>query len=528
MLAVSIVVFREVLEAALIIGLLAAATRELPHRWHWLLAGIGAGIGGAMLVAAFAARLAAAAEGMGQELFNSAVLMSAVAMLGWHTVWMSRHGREMAADARRLGAELAAGLRQRWFLAAVVALAVLREGSELVLFISGLAASDGTTAASLALGGGVGLAAGAVVGVLLYAGLASIPLRHLFRVTNLLLVLLAAGLAAQAAAYLTQAGYLPDLRPALWDTSGVLAEHGVVGKVLHTLIGYRARPSGIEVLFYLITCGVLLTLERVARRREGSPAMPRGARVAGVLAFLAGGALLTAPAGVRAEFKVYSPYVEQGELELEVRGKFMHDDEPELDGDKELIYEIGYTPTARWHTAVLLEQEQEHEEGEDHDLNLEAFAWENILQLTEPGEYWADFGVYLEYEKSLLESGAHQLEGKLLVEKNVGRWIFTANPIFALPFGDVDDHDVSFEYAWATRYRLRPEFEPGFEAFGELGPIDDVEELSQQTHEIGPDVRGAFRLGEGKVLYNVGYLFGVTDASHDGAVKFELEYELHF
>ena len=230
----------------------------------------------------------------------------------------------------------------------------------------------------------------------------------------------------------------------------------------------------------------------------------------------------------QAEFKVYSPYVVEGELELETRGLVSLDRNPEKDGNKNFIYEVGYSPTANWHTAALLEQTQEHEPGESHDLRLEAVAWENILQLTEPGQYWADLGLYLEYEKGLLKSDAHQLETKLLIEKTIGRFTFTANPIFKKAFGTADNHSVNFEYAWAARYRWRPELEPGFEAFGDIGSIQAVGGVDSQVHQIGPDIRGAFRAGTGKILYNVGYLFGVSEAAPAGAIKFELEYEIYF
>ena len=229
-----------------------------------------------------------------------------------------------------------------------------------------------------------------------------------------------------------------------------------------------------------------------------------------------------------AEFKVYSPYVVEGELELETRGLITSDRNAEKDDNKNFIYEVGYSPTANWHTAALLEQTQEHQPGDNQALRLEAFAWENILQLTEPGQYWADLGLYLEYEKGLLKADAHQLETKLLIEKTVGRFTFTANPIFKKAFGPADNHSVNFEYAWATRYRWRSELEPGFEAYGDIGPVEAVSGLRDQVHQIGPDVRGAFRAGTGKILYNIGYLFGVSEAAPAGAVKFELEYELYF
>ena len=98
MLGALLIVFREVLEAALIIGIVAAATKGIAGRSVWLAAGVGLGVAGAALVAALASEIASAAEGIGQELLNASILFSAVLMLAWHNIWMSRHAREMIAD----------------------------------------------------------------------------------------------------------------------------------------------------------------------------------------------------------------------------------------------------------------------------------------------------------------------------------------------------------------------------------------------------------------------------------------------
>ena len=252
MLATAIIVFREVLEAALIIGIVLAASRGVPQRGAWVSGGIGGGVLGAIAVAAGAGEITAAVQGVGQEIFDATVLFAAVAMLGWHNIWMSRHGRELAADADRLGAEVRSGSRPLWALAIAVGLATLREGSEIVLFLYGIAAADGGGAA-MALGGVLGLIAGAASGAALYLGLLRIPLHRLFVVTSWLILLLAAGMASQAAAFLLQADLLPPLGANLWDTSGVLAEQSILGKVLHTLIGYTAQPAGIQLVFYIAT-----------------------------------------------------------------------------------------------------------------------------------------------------------------------------------------------------------------------------------------------------------------------------------
>jgi high-affinity iron transporter len=285
MLATAIIVFREVLEAALIVGIVLTASRGVPQRGWWVSGGIGTGIGGATIVAAGAGTIAAAVEGIGQELFDAAILFAAVAMLGWHNVWMTRHGREMTLAASRLGAAVKAGTQTLWALSAVVALAILREGSEIVLFLYGIAAASGGGWATMALGGLLGLVAGAGAGAGLYLGLLRIPLRHLFLVTSWLVLLLAAGMASQGAAFLLQANLLPPLGNTLWDTSFILSDQSLLGRVLHTLIGYTAQPAGIQLAFYLATLVVIGSLMRLlgntepatrARHPEPTPTLQPG------------------------------------------------------------------------------------------------------------------------------------------------------------------------------------------------------------------------------------------------------------
>src|SRR5580704_9795874 len=171
MLPTAIIVFREVLEAALIVGIVMAASRGALGRGLWVSGGVAAGVLGACGVAAFAATIAAAAEGMGQELFDAGILFAAVGMLGWHNVWMSRHGRELAGNATQLGKDVRSGARPLWALAFAVTLAVLREGSETVLFLYGIALAGEGGASSLVLGGAIGLVLGVAAGAGIYWGL---------------------------------------------------------------------------------------------------------------------------------------------------------------------------------------------------------------------------------------------------------------------------------------------------------------------------------------------------------------------
>ena len=256
MLGTGLLVFREVLEAALIVSIVCAATRGVPKRGLWVGAGIGAGVLGAVLVAFFADGIAAAVSGIGQELFNATVLLAAVAMIGWHAIWMASHGKELATQMKTVGSAVQAGSRPLSALLIVVAIAVLREGSEVVLFLYGQAASG---ADALAIAGGIalGIVGGVAVGFLLYFGLLGIPMRYFFSATNWLMLLLAAGLASQAAGFLIQADILPPLGNRVWDSSALLSNTSMLGKTLHTLVGYDAQPAGMQLVFYAITAALI-------------------------------------------------------------------------------------------------------------------------------------------------------------------------------------------------------------------------------------------------------------------------------
>jgi high-affinity iron transporter len=273
MLGALIIVFREVIEAGLIVGIVMAATRGVIGRGRWITIGIGGGVLGASIVAMFAGAISDAFQGAGQELFNAGVLGVAVIMLMWHNAWMARHGREIADEMRRVGAAVSEGAKPLTALAIVVGLAVLREGSEVVLFLYGIMAS-GTSGAALVIGGLLGIAAGAAFTALTYFGLLAIPNRHIFSVTSWLIALLAAGMAAQAIQFLNSAGLVVALDRPLWDTSWLLSEKSIFGRLLHTLIGYIDRPTEMQLIVYIATLFAMFLLMRVARYspRERAPA----------------------------------------------------------------------------------------------------------------------------------------------------------------------------------------------------------------------------------------------------------------
>jgi high-affinity iron transporter len=271
MLSALLIVFREIIEAGLIVGIVLAATKGVPRRSWYVTLGVIGGVAGACIVAAFAGELASLFQGSGQEFFNAAILLVAVAMLTWHNVWMASHGREMARELKAAGHEVITGKRTLAALSVVVGVAVLREGSEVVLFLYGIIAQGGTSNAALALGGALGCLAGAGVSALMYFGLLTIPAHRLFSVTSGLITLLAAGMAAQAVLFLQNGGSINILTAPVWNTSWLLPEDGIIGRLLHTLVGYSDAPDGAQILAYLAVILMMLVLMRTVGKPSPRP-----------------------------------------------------------------------------------------------------------------------------------------------------------------------------------------------------------------------------------------------------------------
>ncbi|HET9817832.1 MAG TPA: FTR1 family protein [Rhodanobacteraceae bacterium] len=277
MLGIALLVFREVLEAALIVTVVAAATRGVPGRRVFIGGGIALGVLGASVVALGMGFIQGSLGGIGQEIFEAAVLLTAVVMIGWHVTWMSSHGKQMVQEMRKVTDSIKAGSSSVAILLVVVALAVMREGSEIVLFLFGMAAGGADQVGFLA-GLPIGLAGGVAVGFALYFGLLRIPLRYFFTATNWMLVVLASGLASSAAGYLIQANLLPAWGSQLWNTSWLLTNGSIVGQAVHVLTGYEARPAGMQLVFWIATFVTLVAGMRVmawrmaAQRRRKVPA----------------------------------------------------------------------------------------------------------------------------------------------------------------------------------------------------------------------------------------------------------------
>ncbi|HYM34076.1 MAG TPA: FTR1 family protein, partial [Steroidobacteraceae bacterium] len=466
----------------------------------------------------FAEAIASAMQGVGQEYFNATVLLLATAMLGWHHIWMKSHGRELARELSDTGARVTSGAASLSALLIVVAIAVMREGSEVVLFLYGIAIG-GANGHEIFFGGVLGLIGGAILGALTYSGLARIPQRHLFSVTGWLLVLLAAGMASQAAGYLTQADVLPPLADPLWDSSSLLPEHSLLGQLFHVLIGYNEKPTGIQILFLATTLSIIVLLSRLVERRAQMQRIGTKSIAATIIATAAlAGFFSSKPA--QAADKIYTPIVEPGEYAIELRGHYERDGDQDVNGSQLYKFEFEHAPTSRWLTELVTEFEKEP----GGTLKTTALEWENIFQLTEQGAHWVDFGVLTELERNLVDGEHYEVKFGALFEKSFGRQVVNFNLHAERVL--VSDSQTELNYAARWRWRRSQSFEPAIEAYGELGDIDHLGSLGEKPHSVGPGLVGATRFRSGaKLRYEAAFLLGVSSAAPNSTLRLQLEYE---
>lgn len=241
------------------------------------------------------------------------------------------------------------------------------------------------------------------------------------------------------------------------------------------------------------------------------------------------GAALLAAAPALAVDKIYTPYVEKGEWEIEYFGRRTVDDDGTQNNAQEHEFSLEYSPTDWWKT----EANAIFQKPADDELQFDALEWENIFQFTRPGEYWIDTGAELAYEWTPQGGDADAIEMRLLFAKHLGPTFHILNLVGEQAIGSGATDSFEAGIAWSSRYMLSPYFQPGFEFHNEFGEVNDISSFGKQEHYVGPVAYGTipFEMEGDKVEglgYRAGYMFGFGPSASDGQVVLQLEYELDF
>jgi high-affinity iron transporter len=269
MLPSFLLTLREGLEAALIIGILFGALRKMNR--SDLGGSVWAGVGVAFVVSVSAAVLMDLAgmefEGKSEAIFEGIAMLLAAVLLTWMILWMQRQTRGMKAS---LEAKIRQAVSNKgsWALFLVAFLAVVREGLELGLYL--LAARYATNVTDTLVGTGLGLVFAAVLGWMLYVSSHRLSLKRFFQITNILLLIFAAGLVGQGISALIEAGWIPSIIAPIWNLNAILPESSLFGQTLKSLFGYNAAPSltaAVAYTAYLVVLSFILTRLRLASAR---------------------------------------------------------------------------------------------------------------------------------------------------------------------------------------------------------------------------------------------------------------------
>ncbi len=247
---------------------------------------------------------------------------------------------------------------------------------------------------------------------------------------------------------------------------------------------------------------------------------------------------LLCPLGTaRADYHVVSPYeIDLGELEIEHNGSDTADPRAGIGGQQSYTMELGTGLTSWWHSEIELGFDNDPSLGQP--TLLRQAVTENMFQLTEPGEYFADLGFYIEYGQSTTRGAAaasNQVTFGPVIAKDIGRTTHTINLFLTRQLGpDQTSQGLDFSYAWQSRWNLWAPLSPAVEIYGDAGTLGASPRLSQQQLLVGPVAVGSLKLHElglgnaGALKYELGWLFGATQASPTGTLRWRVEVEIPF
>ena len=247
--------------------------------------------------------------------------------------------------------------------------------------------------------------------------------------------------------------------------------------------------------------------------------------------------VMVAPVAAHADFHVVSPYeIDLGELEIEHNGDAVFDRRADQRGATSYTTELGTGLTPWWHSEI--EFGFDRDPGANQPTLLTAAVWENMIQLTEPGEQFADFGFYFEYGQSLTRgaaAGPNQITFGPVIAKEIGRTVHTLNLFFTRQLGpDQTTQGLDLSYAWQSRWNIWAPLSPAIEIYGDTGTLGSVQPISKQQLLVGPVGVGVLKLSQlglghgGNVKYEFGWLFGATPATARGTLRWRLEVEVPF
>ncbi|HJD65220.1 MAG TPA: FTR1 family protein [Rickettsia endosymbiont of Diachasma alloeum] len=254
MFKIALIVFRECLEISLLVGIILAVTKHIEKSRIYIIAGGMLGVVSASIFAFFTRKLSLSFGGMGDEIFDSGIMILITILLSWTIIWMQGYGTKVKQHINNISTKIHEGNSSYLMLVFLVASTILREGAEIIILVYSISSVETITSSNYIQGLIIGATSGFLLGLIIYFGLIKIAnQKYIFKISTILLMLIAGGFAASAAGILTSSGLVMFLSDQVWDSSWLVADRSMTGKILHIVTGYIARPNGLQVLAYFTT-----------------------------------------------------------------------------------------------------------------------------------------------------------------------------------------------------------------------------------------------------------------------------------
>lgn len=263
MIKIAMVVFRESMEISMILGIIIAATKSIDKSRYYIFSGIILGIIASIFLSLAIGKISSAFDGMGEEIFNVGIIFLTVLVVGTTAIWIKRSAPKLRSNIANLSNKIESGNSHKLMLVFLVATTIFREVTEIILFVEALTSTYEVTMWDYLFGLSFGMIMGFGIGFAIYYGFNSLATKYLFKLTFIFLIFISASLASEAAGILTSTGFLDFYNYPLWDSSWLISDFSIVGKILKILIGYNSQPNLMQILFYFGTIIIIYLCSKI-------------------------------------------------------------------------------------------------------------------------------------------------------------------------------------------------------------------------------------------------------------------------
>lgn len=266
MVKMAILIFRKFSEIALFLGIILAVTKRIDKSRFHIILGCMLGVIGSAIMAFFIKILSISFFGTGDQIFKAIIILITVLMMSWIVTWIHGYSTQINIDFSEHATKITASKATYLMLSLTIALTMLRECTEIISEIYMITYVENLDSDSYLWGLGLGTASSIVIGVLVYKWLTRFSSKYIFTISLILLMLISAGLASQAADILTSIGVITVLSDELWDSSWLMNDLGIIGKSLNGILGYDAHPNGMQIIFYFSTICIIAVFSIINKR----------------------------------------------------------------------------------------------------------------------------------------------------------------------------------------------------------------------------------------------------------------------